>query len=338
VLSCWLQTMPPLLAGLNNVALIGIGGLRVMDGHLSVGMLVAFQSLMQSFMGPITGLVGLGGQLQEMHGDVNRLDDVLQYQRDPQVEASEHEDQAPEQAAKLEGRVELRNVSFGYSRLEPPLIQGFNLAVGPGQRVALVGASGSGKSTIARLVSGLYRPWDGEVLFDGKPRDRIPRAVLTSSVGLVDQEIALFGGSVNDNLSLWDATATEAEVIQASRDANIHEDIVVRQEGYNGAVTEAGSNFSGGQRQRLEIARALVWNPTIMVLDEATSALDAATEKSIDDHLRRRGCTCLIIAHRLSTIRDADEIVVMDRGRVVERGTHEELKARGGAYAKLIED
>ena len=338
VLTSWLNAVPPLLAGLSNVALIALGGLRVMQGHLSVGQLVAFQTLMQSFMDPITRLVNLGSQLQEMEGDVTRLDDVASYEPDPQVVASEREDRAEDETIKLEGTVEMRDVTFGYSRLDKPLISGFSLTIRPGQRVALVGGSGSGKSTVARLVSGLYEPWSGEILFDGRKRTEIPRAVLNNSIGLVDQDVALFGGTVRENLTLWDETVSGLDMVRSCRDAALHDDVVQRADGYQSEVLEGGRNYSGGQRQRMEIARALVWNPSVLVLDEATSALDAATEKVIDDNLRRRGCSCLIVAHRLSTIRDADEIVVLSRGQVVERGTHEQLMASGGAYARLIED
>jgi ATP-binding cassette subfamily C protein len=334
-----LGLVPSVLAQLSQLLILLIGGLRVMNGELSIGMLVALQSLMSSFLAPVAALVSLGTTLQELHGDVLRLDDVLDNVTPQDLSTSKS--LAPtgngQEPLRLEGTLQIARVTFGYSPSDPPLIQDFELRVSPGQRVALVGGSGSGKSTVSKLITGLYEPWQGEVLFDGRPRAGLPRTLVNQSLSFVDQEIMLFEGTIRDNLTLWDATVPETVLIQACKDAAIYNEVAALPGGFDAPLQEGGTNLSGGQRQRLEIARALVSNPSLVVLDEATSALDAESERIIDDNLRRRGCTCILVAHRLSTIRDCDEILVLDKGKVVERGTHEQLWAAGGCYAQLIQ-
>lgn len=334
-----LGTLPALLLAINDALVIGLGGIRVIDGHMSIGMLVAFQSLVHSFIEPVNNLVGLGQRLQEVRGDMNRLDDVMRFETDAWADSTplvlQNGSSPPK--PKLDGLVELKDCTFGYNRADYPLLEKFNLTVKPGQRVAIVGPSGCGKSTVSKLVTGLYQPWSGAVLFDGKERSAYSRYAFANSVAQVDQDIVLFSGSMRDNLKLWDETISEADMIAAAKDACIHELILSRAGGYDSEVEEGGRNMSGGQRQRIEIARALASNPRVLVMDEATSALDAATEKAIDDNLRRRGCSCIIIAHRLSTIRDADEIIVLSYGLVVERGTHDSLMAiDNGFYRRLV--
>jgi ABC-type bacteriocin/lantibiotic exporter with double-glycine peptidase domain len=277
----------------------------------------------------------LGQRFQELRANVARLDDFLRYEEDPNID-SEVDLDTPGAVRRLDGHLEIQAVTFGYSRLEKPLIEGLSLSLKPGQRVAIVGPSGSGKSTIAKLVSGLYAPWAGEILYDGKPRTGIPRLVLNQAVAMVDQEIFLFAGTIRQNLTMWDETIPERVIVEAARDACIHDEINTRPGGYEYQVQEGGRNFSGGERQRLEIARALVSNPKLLLLDEGTSALDPRTEKAVNDNLHRRGCACLILAHRLSTIRDCDEIIVLQQGQVVERGTHEEMIGRDGPYSRLV--
>lgn len=344
-----LGTIPASLIALNTAAIIGVGGLQVMNGTLSLGTLVAFQLLAAGFSGPVAQLVGFGAVLQQAGGNLASVDDVLDYPTDPEAADRPLLDEVEVSAngsglvrrrlpRRLSGAVDILDLSFGYNPLEPPLVRGLNLRVEPGQRVAIVGPTGSGKSTVSKMVAGLNQPWAGEILFDGIPRMLIPRQVLASSLAFVDQEILLFEGTVRDNLTLWDPTISEDAIVRAARDAMIHDDVVKRPKGYDRAVEEGGKDWSGGQRQRLEIARALAGNPSILIMDEATSALDPIVEQAIDANIRARGCTCLIVAHRLSTIRDCDEIVVLDKGIAVERGTHDELVAGGGIYTEFLNE
>jgi NHLM bacteriocin system ABC transporter peptidase/ATP-binding protein len=331
-----LSAVPPLTKGLISATILGFGGWRVMDGHLTVGLLVAFQSLMDGFTKPITSFVTFGNAMQETGSDLNRLDDVLRYETDPIYASDRTTSDRFDATIKLTGLLEVKNLTFGFNPLGAPLIQDLSFTVRPGERVALVGGSGSGKSTVSKLVAGLFKPWSGEILFDGVPRTRIPRRLLHNSIGMVDQDIFMFEGTIRDNLTMWNPTVPDSHVTLACKDAAIAGDVASRQGGLSSTVAEGGVNFSGGQRQRLEIARALVNSPSFLILDEATSALDPTTEEIIDRNLRRRGCSCLIVAHRLSTIRDCDEIIVLEYGKVVERGTHESMKNAGGPYSKLI--
>lgn len=330
------SAIPTVLNQLNGAVMICLGGIRVMDGALTLGSLTAYQALMGSFTAPVAALLGMTSQAQELKGAVTRLDDVMRNPIDPRLEPAAAIP-VPPAAARLEGQVDVRNLTFGYNRLDPPLIQNFDLTIRPGQRVALVGGSGSGKSTVARLIAGLLEPWDGEILFDGVLRAQLPRQLLTNSIAMVDQEIVLFEGTMRDNIVMWDRTVPDAAVLRAAKDAVIHETIAGLRDGYDYRVEEGARNFSGGQRQRIEIARALCGDPRLLVLDEATSALDPVTEKQVDANLRRRGCSCIVVAHRLSAIRDCDEIVVMERGRIVQRGTHAEMiRDEASPYARLV--
>ena len=334
VLNQYLGMIPAFVATLANALVLILGVWLCMRGEFTLGMVTAFQSLLTSFMNPAMTMISAGQTIQEMRTQMERVEDVLEYPDDAHFSDAPVEEDADYD--KLSGAVELRHVTFGYSRLAPPLIQDFSLSLKPGGRVALVGASGCGKSTISKLISGLYQPWSGEILFDGKPIDRIDRAVFTGSVAVVDQDIVLFADTIADNIKMWDDSIEDYEMILAARDAQIHDEIMLRPGGYRGKIAEGGRDLSGGQRQRLEIARVLAQDPRIVIMDEATSALDARTEYEVVKAVQDRGVTCIVIAHRLSTIRDCDEIIVLDRGQVVERGTHAELFAKGGYYTELI--
>lgn len=329
----YLGIIPQFAQQMANILVLLLGIYMVMCGKFTVGMILAFQGFLTSFTAPAQNLIGAGQTIQEMRTDMERIEDVMEYMTNSVVDELDDED---EEYDKLSGEIELKNVTFGYSPLKEPLIKNFNMILKQGQRVAFVGASGCGKSTLAKLISGLYQPWEGEILFDGKRIKEIDHSIFTGSVAVVDQDIILFADSVANNIRMWDKSIEDYEVILAARDAQIHDDIMLREGGYQYKLNEGGTDWSGGQRQRLEIARVLAQDPTIIILDEATSALDAKTEYEVVKAIKDRGITCIIIAHRLSTIRDCDEIVVLDHGDVVERGTHEELMKKQGAYAELV--
>lgn len=331
----YLGIIPAVIAGVSSNVVLILGVWLTMRGQFTAGMVMAFQGFLGSFTAPAQKLITSGQQMQEMRTNMERIEDVMEYPEDEALAA----DSSPDVDAgydKLSGNLVMKNVTFGYSRLAPPLIENFNLELKQGQRVAFVGTSGCGKSTLSKLISGLYQPWSGEILFDGKPISKIDRSVFTGSVAVVDQDIIMFEDTIANNIRMWDTSIEDFEVIMAARDAQIHEDIMQREGGYQYRITEGGKDFSGGQRQRMEIARVLAQDPTMIIMDEATSALDAKTEYDVVRSIKNRGISCVVIAHRLSTIRDCDEIIVMNRGKVVERGTHDELMALDGVYKTLV--
>ena len=328
----YIGMIPSVVSTITGIVVLTLGVWFAMEGTFTVGMIMAFQGVLSSFSAPATTFISAGQTIQEMRTQMERVEDVMEYCEDDCYKTEVKEDNF----SKLKGTIELKNVTFGYSRLSEPVIRDFSLTVKPGQRVALVGTSGCGKSTISKLVSGLYQPWSGEILYDGKHLSEIDRDVFTGSLAVVDQEIALFEGTIAENIKMWDNSIEDFEMILAARDAQLHEEIMRRDGGFNYRIAEGGKDFSGGQRQRLEIARVLAQDPSIIILDEATSALDAKTEYDLVKAVKDRGITCIVVAHRLSTIRDCDEIIVLDHGVAVERGTHEELYAKDGKYTQLI--
>jgi len=328
----FIGVIPAFFSTVANYAVLIAGIYLTMDGNFTLGSVLMFQGFLGSFMSPAMTLISAGQTIQEMRTQMERVEDVMEYPDDPAIDVKP----TITEMAKLKGNVELKNVTFGYSRLEAPIIKDFSMSLKTGDRVAIVGASGSGKSTISKLISGLYQPWSGEILFDGHARPEYPREVMTGSLAVVDQDIIIFEDTISNNIKMWDDTILDFEVILAARDAQLHDDITRMPGGYQHKLLSGGKNISGGQRQRMEIARVLAQDPSIIILDEATSALDAKTEYEVINAIKARGITCIVVAHRLSTVRDCDEIIVLDHGDVAERGTHEELMARGGIYSELV--
>ena len=338
-LNATIGAIPNFVRQLSGYGILFLGVILAMNGQFTLGMISYFQGLLNAFMDPAMQMVSAGQTIQEMRTQMERVEDVMNYRDDPVFAATPDaasESPAAADCAKLKGEIEVRNLTFGYSRLAEPVIRDFSMHLKPGARVAIVGSSGSGKSTVSKLITGLYQPWSGDILFDGRPSSGIPRDVFTGSVAMVDQDIVLFEDTIANNIKMWDHSIEDFEMILAARDAQIHDDIMQRPGGYNGMLNENGRDLSGGQRQRLEIARVLAQDPSVIILDEATSALDAKTEYELVKAVKNRGISCIVIAHRLSTIRDCDEIIVLEKGRVVERGTHSELFAKGGAYTELV--
>ena len=330
-----LNVKPQIASLISTVLVLMLGGLYVINGAMTIGMLVAFNSLLSSFTAPVNSLVGFVQKIQTLKADMNRVEDIVTYDEDVRFTAK---NDVKTFKSKLSGYIELDGIVFGYSRLERPLVENFGFKLTPGSSIAFVGPSGCGKSTVTKIVSGLYHAWDGSIKFDGVDIGKIPKEVMNASVSTVSQNITLFSGTIRENITMWNEGILEADIIRAAKDACIHDVITQKPGAYDFVLTEGAANMSGGQRQRLEIARALVTNPSVLIMDEATSALDPVIEKKILDNIKRRGCTCIIVAHRLSAIRDCDRIIVMNQGKIIQNGSHDELANEDGVYKKLIQN
>lgn len=331
----YMNIIPLMVAKTSSNLVLMVGVFLILRGDFTIGMLMAFQGFMTSFLSPVYQLQESSRHIIGLRSQMERVEDVFNMERD----VKEEEQKSTERTgSKLRGKVEMKNVTFGYNKLSEPLLKDFSLTIEPSKSVAIVGGSGCGKSTITKLISGLYEPWSGEVIFDDVPRREISREVLTNSIAVVDQDIVMFEGTVADNIKIWDQSIEDFVMIMASNDAQIREDIVSRHKGFDAEVIDGGTNFSGGQRQRIELAAALAREPVILILDEATSALDTETEKHVMRSIRMSGVSLIVVAHRMSTIRDCDEIIVLDKGNVMERGNHESLMAQQGHYYELMKN
>ena len=328
-----INAIPDAIKMLGDVLILVIGGMQVIKGNLTVGMLIAFTTLFGSFSDPVEALMGFVKNIQTTKADIGRVEDIMKYPLDEKFDETQEKRKMKN---KLEGSIELKDIAFGYSKLKDPIVSDFSFRIECGSSIAFVGSSGCGKSTVSKIVSGLYKPWEGQLLFDNVPVDEIPNEVINASVSTVSQNITLFSGTVRDNLTMWNSSISESDMIAAAKDACIHDIISSKPGAYDYKLSEGAANLSGGQRQRLEIARALATNPTVLIMDEATSALDPVVEKKIMDNIKRRGCTCVIVAHRLSAIRDCDQIIVMNKGKIVQRGSHDELAKVEGHYQRFI--
>lgn len=327
------KIFPDIIEKIITVSILVVGGLQVVEGKMTPGMLAAFSSIYLSFSAPVNALIGFVKNLESLRVDTVRVDDIMRYPTDAVYEIDPNKGKIDK---KLSGKVSFKDISFGYNPLGKPIISDISFDIPCGNSVAFVGASGSGKSTVSKLVSGLYRPWNGEILLDGTSIKDISPEVFHASVSTVSQNISLFSGTIRDNLTMWNPAILEHDIINAAKDACIHDVITQKPGAYDFKLTENGDNLSGGQKQRLEIARALVTNPTILIMDEATSALDPIVEKQIIDNIKRRGCTCIMVAHRLSAIRDCDMIYVISGGNIIQKGSHEQLMAENGIYRNFM--
>ena len=327
-----LGLIPSFAAMIANYSILVLGIYFTMHGEFTIGSILGFQGILGAFMSPALTLISSGQTLQEMRTMMERVDDVLEYPLDENV-TREIE---TKEVSKIKGNLVLKDLTFGYSRLDAPVLKGFSLEIKQGQKIAIVGSTGSGKSTLSKLISGLYSPWSGDIIFNGKKINEIDHEIFTSSIAVVDQDITMYEDTIMNNIKMWDDSIEDYEVIMACNDAQIHKQIMARDGGYNAPVIEGGKNFSGGEKQRLEIARSLASDPSIIILDEATSALDAKTESEVVKAIKARGITTIVIAHRLSTIRDADLIVVLNKGEIAEQGTHDELMKNKGSYYELV--
>ena len=320
--------LPLLVQQLTAALLLCLGAWFILKGELTPGMLLASQGFMSVMLFPITKMSNVMQDIFRSHSMLERQEEVL----DIEVNSEER----IVNSEPLKGEVELRNVTFGYDRSMPPLIEHLSLRIKPGEQVAFVGKSGCGKSTLAMLVAGLYEPWEGEIFLDGKPISQTSRATLTGSIGVVGQDVTLFEGTIADNIRMWDESITDADVVRAATCAQLHQEITDMPNTYDSLVETGGQNFSSGQRQRLEIAAALAKQPTILILDEATATLDITTEAAIIQDVRKLGITLLMIAHRLETVRQCDTIYVIEHGHVIQHGSHDQLMAdTQGLYYQL---